>query len=49
MTYESVSSFVGTAGLIFFMVLFLGILVYVFWPGNKRKFEKAARAPLEED
>ena len=49
MTYQDVAAFSGTFGLIFFMVLFAGVLVYALWPGNKRKFDEAARRPLEED
>lgn len=49
MTYQDVLSFVGTYGLIYFLILFVGVLVYVFWPGNKRRFEDAARLPLKED
>lgn len=49
MSYEDVAAFSGTFGLIFFMALFVGVLVYAFWPGNKRKFDDAARMPLKED
>ena len=49
MNYDDVAAFSGVFGLIFFMVLFAGILVYALWPGNKRKFDHAARIPLEED
>jgi len=49
MSYDDVVSFAGTFGLIFFMVVFAVVLVYAFWPGNKRKFEEAARRPLEDD
>lgn len=49
MSYEEVASFAGTIGLIFFLILFAGVLVYALWPGNKRKFEDAARMPLKED
>lgn len=49
MSYEEVASLSGTIGLIFFMVLFAGVLVYALWPGNKRKFDDAARMPLKED
>jgi cytochrome c oxidase cbb3-type subunit 4 len=47
--FERVQAFAGIWGLIFFLVLFLAVLAYVFWPGNKRKFDKAARRPLEDD
>ena len=49
MTYEDVVSFSGTVGLIIFMAMFAGVLVYALWPGNKRKFDDAARMPMRED
>jgi cytochrome c oxidase cbb3-type subunit 4 len=32
-----------------FVMIFLGISVYALWPGNREKFEDAARMPLRED
>jgi cytochrome c oxidase cbb3-type subunit 4 len=49
MTYEQVASITQLAALLFFVVLFVGVLIYVFWPGNKKAFEEAARLPLEKD
>ncbi|MEO1193554.1 MAG: cbb3-type cytochrome c oxidase subunit 3 [Pseudomonadota bacterium] len=49
MTYETVSSIAPTIGLIFFMVLFAGVIAYVFWPRNKDKFKRAAKMPLDEE
>jgi cytochrome c oxidase cbb3-type subunit IV len=49
MTYEQVASITQVAALIFFIVLFAGVVVYAFWPGNKKRFERAARLPLEKD
>ncbi len=49
MTYEQVASITQVAALLFFMALFAGVLIYVFWPGNKKRFEEAARLPLEKD
>ena len=49
MSYEDITALSGTAGLIFFIVLFVAVLVYALWPGNKRKFHDAARIPLKED
>ena len=49
MTYEQVASITQVAALIFFIVLFAGVVVYAFWPGNKKRFEQAARLPLEKD
>lgn len=49
MTYEEVASISGTVGLIFFMLMFAVVLAYAFWPRNKEKFDRAARAPLDEE
>lgn len=49
MTYEDVSQFAQTWGLVYLCVLFAGVLIYALWPGNKDKFDRAARRPLEED
>ena len=49
MTYEQVASISQVVALIFFVVLFAGVLLYAFWPGNKKSFEQAARLPLEKD
>ncbi|MGO9171882.1 MAG: cbb3-type cytochrome c oxidase subunit 3 [Rhodomicrobium sp.] len=49
MTYESAQSIFGMAGLIIFVVLFAGVLAYIFWPGNQKGFEEASRIPLEKD
>lgn len=49
MTYESASSFAQIWGMIFFIALFVGVLAYALWPANRNKFDRAARAPLDED
>ncbi|MDP6346679.1 MAG: cbb3-type cytochrome c oxidase subunit 3 [Alphaproteobacteria bacterium] len=49
MTYETVSAFAQTYGLVYLFVLFIGVLVYALWPSNRERFERAARMPLQED
>ena len=49
MTYETVSKFVQQGGTIYFVTLFVGVLIYAFWPKNKATFDKAARAPLDAE
>ncbi len=49
MTYETVVQLSQTTTLIFFIVLFLAVVAYAFWPSNKAKFERAARVQLEKD
>jgi cytochrome c oxidase cbb3-type subunit 4 len=49
MTYEQVASITQVAALLLFVVLFVGVLVYAFWPGNKKQFEEDAKIPLRHD
>ena len=48
MTYESASTFSQITAMIIFIALFLGVILYVFWPGNKKKFDETANLPLED-
>ncbi len=49
MTHHAVTVLSQTVALILFIALFLGVLLYVFWPGNKKKFDEAANLPLEDE
>ena len=49
MTYESVAGFAQTWGLVYMVILFVGVLIYALRPGAKEKFEQAANIPLKED
>jgi cytochrome c oxidase cbb3-type subunit IV len=44
-----IANFVTTFWTPVFVVISLGITVYALWPGNRKKFEDAARMPLRED
>ncbi|HEX2447131.1 MAG TPA: cbb3-type cytochrome c oxidase subunit 3 [Methyloceanibacter sp.] len=49
MSYEQVASITQVGALLLFVAFFIGVLIYAFRPGNKRRFEEAARLPLEKD
>jgi cytochrome c oxidase cbb3-type subunit 4 len=49
MTYQAATILSQTVALVMFVTLFAAIVVYVLWPGNKKKFEAAAELPLEDD
>lgn len=49
MTFQEVSSFAQSWGLVFLMGMFLVAVVYALWPSNKDKFNKAAKSALDED
>lgn len=49
MSYEHVASITQVAALLLFIAFFIGVLIYAFWPGNKKRFKEAAELPLEKD
>lgn len=49
MEYESFTAVARTYGLVYLVVLFVGVLAYALWPRNRKKFEDASRIPLRED
>lgn len=48
MTYHAATVLSQTVALVLFVALFVAIVAYVFWPGNKKKFDDAAQAPLDD-
>jgi len=48
-TYEALETFARSAGMIYGLCLFLGVLAYALWPANSEKFKEAAESPLRED
>jgi len=48
-TYNAVAHFAQSWGLVYFFVVFCGIVIFVMWPSRKKQYEDAARLPLRED
>jgi cytochrome c oxidase cbb3-type subunit 4 len=49
MMYETVVTISQTIAMLFFLGLFVAVVAYALWPGNRDKFKRAARLPLEND
>lgn len=49
MSYEQIVQLTQTLTLVFFILLFAGVVLYALWPGNREKFRRAAQLPLESD
>ena len=49
MTYEFVRNFAGTWGLIYLVVVFLGVIAFVLRPSMGKHAEEAANIPFNED
>lgn len=48
-TYQWLAAFAQTGGLVYFVLIFTGVVVYALWPRNRQRFDAAARIPFRED
>lgn len=46
--YQGAVQFAQTWGVVLLIALFLVAVAYALWPGNREKFDRAARAPLSD-
>ena len=49
MTYQALSAFAQTGGLLYVVGMFVAVFTYAFWPRNLTRFDAAAQMPLSED
>ena len=49
MDYETLRIFADSWGLLFLVLVFVGIVAFVFRPGARRHHDDAAQIPLRED
>ena len=49
MSWDSIYGAIRSLWVLWLMLIFIGIVVWAFWPGRKKKLERAARIPLEDD
>lgn len=49
MTYQDVAGWSQIIAMVIFGLVMAGVLVYALRPGNKAKFDAAAKLPLEND
>jgi cytochrome c oxidase cbb3-type subunit 3 len=47
MTYDTVASYSQVISLLIFVALFLAVVAYAFWPGNRRQFDQAQAQALD--
>jgi len=48
MSYEQIAKIAQQGGSLYFVLIFLGAVLYAFWPGNRAKFSAAKHRVLEE-
>lgn len=49
MSYETLAGFAQTFGLLWMMGFFLAVIVFVYWPGRRARYDKIARSILSEN
>ncbi|MBF0614309.1 MAG: cbb3-type cytochrome c oxidase subunit 3 [Magnetococcales bacterium] len=48
MDFDTLIRFSKQFGLVWFFVLFVAIVAWAYWPGNKKRFEQEGRSILED-
>ncbi len=49
MSYDTVATVSQVTSLLMFISLFVAVVAYAFWPGNKGRFDEAQAKALELD
>ena len=49
MELAEIVAFAQRFWVVWLLALFIGILVWVFWPGRKQEMDRYARIPLDDD
>lgn len=49
MEYESFRHFADSWGLVYLVVVFVGVILYTFRPGSKKVADEIAQIPLKEE
>ena len=48
-SHEAVVGFAKSWGLFYLFAFFIGVLVYAFWPSNRKRFDRAKHSILDKD
>lgn len=49
MDYDTLVAFSKSWGLLYLMAFFLVVIVYAFWPSNRKRFNRAKKSILDRD
>jgi cytochrome c oxidase cbb3-type subunit 4 len=49
MTWHEIHEFFAPIRLVWFVLIFVGIVAWAYWPKRRAELEKFARIPLEDD
>jgi cytochrome c oxidase cbb3-type subunit 4 len=48
MSYEAMRQFADSWGLVFLVVVFAGVVIFVFRPGSRARYDDAASIPFKD-
>lgn len=49
MDHEMLVAFSKSWGLFYLIIFAIGVLVYAFWPANRKRFDRAKKSILDDD
>jgi cytochrome c oxidase cbb3-type subunit 4 len=49
MDHQSIVGFAKSWGLFYLIALAIIVVIYAFWPSNRKRFDRAKRSILDED
>ncbi len=49
MSYDTIATISQVTSLLMFVAMFLAVVAYALWPGNRQKFDQVQRAALDLD
>lgn len=49
MTYDAMRLFADSWGLVYLVVVFIGVCLFVFRPGSAKTYQEKSEIPLRED
>lgn len=47
--HETLVAFAKSFGLFYLIALSIGVVVYAYWPSNKKRFNRAAESVLDDE
>jgi cytochrome c oxidase cbb3-type subunit 4 len=47
--HDTIVAFAKSFGLFYLVAMSIGVVIYAFWPANKKRFDEAAEAIIEDE
>ncbi len=47
--HDTVTAFAKSFGLFYLVAMSIGVVIYAFWPANRKRFDRAAKSIVSDD